>query len=141
MQRSNAVKRWIFWVGIVAADQVSKWWFVQLDRVVVNRGVTFGWLPGSWWGVGLGLVWFWVFLEWRKSQGSSWWGWGMVVMGGLSNLIDRAIWGGVRDFIYYPWFGLYGNVADFILVMGVGILFLEPMQRMIMKEKNELRSS
>ncbi len=34
-------------------------------------------------------------------------------------MIDRGFFGSVRDFIYYPHLGFYGNGADIALFVGV----------------------
>jgi len=47
----------------------------------------------------------------------------MVVAGGVSNLIDRMLWGSVMDFI--PFFGLWTfNIADFSISVGVILLLI-----------------
>lgn len=52
---------------------------------------------------------------------------GMIIGGAFGNLVDRMLWGSVRDFIRLDFFGysLFGcfNIADMALVFGV-ILFI-----------------
>jgi signal peptidase II len=51
---------------------------------------------------------------------------GLIVGGTLGNLFDRAVFGGVRDFLYFYWFEFpVFNVADCCLVCGVGALILQ----------------
>ncbi len=118
-------------LGLLGFDQFSKWWAQMHDLAIMNRGGVFGVFP-SWWG-GVGLVVIWLFLV------RHWWtirsygvrlGMGVIVAGGLGNLIDRLLFGSVRDFIFYPPFGFYGNVADIMLGVGVGIvIFARASQR------------
>jgi lipoprotein signal peptidase len=50
----------------------------------------------------------------------------LIVSSGFSNLIDRLFLdGGVRDFIYWPILNVYGNMADLLLVIGMGIVGVE----------------
>lgn len=53
----------------------------------------------------------------------------LVVSGAVGNLIDRAVWGYVIDFLDFHWRQLYHfpafNVADSSICVGVGILMLD----------------
>lgn len=97
------------------------------DLAILNYGGVFGLFPGKWWGIV--LIFLWLLLVWeflRQAQdGVRWLGMGLLVVGGLGNLIDRLLLGGVRDFIYYPGFNFYGNVADILLGVGVGVLMIK----------------
>ena len=46
----------------------------------------------------------------------------LIMSGGLGNLIDRVVYGGVRDFIYIgdkiPIFNFIFNIADIFLILG-----------------------
>lgn len=106
--------------GLLVVDQISKLWAQQRDLVIMNEGGVFGVLPSELWVIGLTAVW--LLMVWQ------WWtmhfdlsrvGMGLIVMGGLGNLIDRFLFGSVRDFIYYPMLGFYGNIADIYLAIGV----------------------
>ena len=51
-----------------------------------------------------------------------------IIAGSLSNLIDRAVYHGVIDFIilsYKDWSWPVFNIADAVIVLGVGIMFLQ----------------
>ena len=52
---------------------------------------------------------------------------GLIFAGGLSNVVDRLLYGGVTDFIEYRWFGqplFIGNLADIWIFLGVLGAFL-----------------
>lgn len=121
----NKKRRWLLlelglMLLLTVADQWFKWRFQMRDMVVMNRGGFLGILPSFWWLAGLLGVWFGLFLYWLKQlQGIQRFGMLLILAGGLGNLIDRVLFGSVRDFIYYPMFGFYGNVADILLVIGV----------------------
>jgi len=93
-------------VGIVAGDQLIKWWWLQQGVAVINRGVAFGlWANDIWWvaaGVIVGYLW------WTKKGRQ----WDLIIGGGLSNLGDRLLRGGVVD-------GQWGfNLADVAIILG-----------------------
>ncbi len=44
---------------------------------------------------------------------------GLILGGGISNLIDRIMLGGVRDWITLPAFGIQNNLADWAIVFGL----------------------
>jgi signal peptidase II len=48
----------------------------------------------------------------------------MILAGAISNLIDRALYGYVRDFIYVFWGNVF-NLADVFIVAGIIILLKE----------------
>lgn len=49
--------------------------------------------------------------------------WGLVLGGGLSNLLDRVVLGGVRDVLQLGTLAL--NVPDLAVVVGVGLLVFQ----------------
>lgn len=105
---------------LVVIDQLTKYEAASDDQVVMNYGGIFGLLPGVWWQIGLVFVLGWMIYEWIKaSQWQVQWGLVLILAGGIGNVWDRLVFGGVRDFIYYPGLKVYGNVADIYLTMGV----------------------
>jgi signal peptidase II len=110
------------WLLLLVLDQISKWNAQMHDLVVMNHGGVFGIFPSLWWGGVLVVLWIGLVRYWWKSVSlHDGWSMGLIVVGGLGNLIDRLLFGSVRDFIYYPGFGFYGNVADIYLVLGIAI--------------------
>lgn len=108
---------------LVGVDQYAKYWFQMRDLVVMNPGGVFGLWPSVLW-LFLWFVWGVLVWEWKQmKRGIVRWGLGFIIAGGLSNLLDRAYFGLVRDYIYYPNFGFYGNIADILLAIG-GILLV-----------------
>ncbi len=111
---------WVVMV-IVVVDQASKLVFRSRNLAVLNTGGVLGWKLGEeWWLIGVMMM-VAVGMISGREQAETRWIW-MVVMGaGMSNLMDRLVWGGVWDFIRYPG-GVTGNLADVILVGAVGWL-------------------
>jgi lipoprotein signal peptidase len=119
-----------FWLGLVTIfflDQVSKWWASSAGMsVVMNSGVSFGWLAGMegiWLTIGLvGLI-FWLqfglWSQWRSTPVLA----GMFFGGAWSNLLDRLFYNGVRDWMSIPVIGVRNNLADWAIV-GSAILML-----------------
>ena len=107
---------------LVGLDQWGKWWFQMRDMVVENQGGVLGIFPEFFWLGLLMIVWVILLIHWLN-QTNRWYRLGLLLIlaGGLSNLIDRLFFGYVRDYIYYPGWGFYGNVADILLGLGVAI--------------------
>ena len=115
---------WILLGLLLAIDQFTKWWYQMRDLVIFNGGGVFGIFPSWGWALFLIIVWgiivrYWILKPWDMQH----WGMGFIIVGGLGNIVDRLLFGGsVRDFIYYPVVGFYGNVADIFLAIGVIIV-------------------
>lgn len=120
---------------IIVADRVSKEivWNNFRNLIVWNKGISLGFLsPDNLMDkillqavivvAILGFL-YWLFSESKKVRKnySLIIPLAMVVSGGMSNLIDRALWGSVMDFI--PFFSLWTfNIADFSISSGVVLL-------------------
>lgn len=106
-------------VGLVVVDQIVKWWAVSTHIGVRNRGVFLGILPGTMITIALFSLWLIMALILQKYQHSQvFLPYGLILAGGLSNLIDRLIYGAVIDMIHYPIVHVYGNMADIFIVIG-----------------------
>jgi signal peptidase II len=149
-----------FWFGaalagtVLAADQVSKAWIlhgIRLQEVttidvsqifdlsfVKNYGVSFGLLrAGSdferWLLVGLSALISALFISWLRTAPRRFTAvaLGLVIGGAIGNLIDRAMYGYVVDFldfsgIYPPHFFNYVfNVADAAISVGAVLLIAD----------------
>ncbi len=142
-------------LGILLADQASKWWILEvlrlpeLRQVVVtanfnltmvwNRGVTFGLLASDYWWkplllAGVALAVACMLLVWLSRAESRLVaiGLGSVIGGAIGNVIDRARFGAVADFLDFHAFGWHWyafNVADAAIVCGVGLLLWDALIR------------
>lgn len=132
-------------------------------KLVLNPGAVFGIGAGKRWvfvlftfgAVAFGL---WVFGRWTKSR--DWWSHaalGLILAGGLGNLYDRLTFGCVRDFLHplagvpLP-FGLawpggdrqlwpyVSNVADALLLVGIGVLMVRLWRSEDIASSNRTRS-
>lgn len=104
-------------IAVIALDQVTKSMFTP---VTYNTAGVFGvggqipWIALTTLLLGALFVW------WRHSADQTEKTIIAVVFAsGLSNVYDRVIFGGVRDFIWWPIIGVYGNVADLVLAIAV----------------------
>ncbi|MDA7947336.1 MAG: signal peptidase II [Hyphomicrobiaceae bacterium] len=131
-------------------DQALKWWVLEifqleskgtvkitpfLDLVMVwNRGISYGLFQqdsttGRFILIGLVLVALTAMFFWlaRATTTLSALALGLVLGGGVGNLIDRLVHGAVADFISFHAFGFYWyvfNIADAAIVAGVvGLLY------------------
>ena len=128
--------------GVVIADQLSK---RAVEHSIVlgeerkllpgvqlvntrNRGVAFGFLPGSHTGVtiliAVALVALLVYFARHHTQRLIWLPTGMLVGGALGNVVDRVRDGAVTDFIKLPLGWPPFNLADTSITLGILILFL-----------------
>ncbi len=139
---------------VLGLDQASKQWVIAgldlplrgdipviprvLDLAMAwNDGVTFGLLKsGSGWGpvilggVALGVVG--GLLVWLRRAENAWTAaaLGAIAGGALGNVVDRARFGRVVDFIHVHWggwdpFPFIFNAGDSAIVVGVALLLLE----------------
>lgn len=112
-------------LSVVILDQLSKFWAERAGVVTLNSGVSFGWLqgiPAGWMTLLISLVWLAIAYYLIKSPQLNNVGRGLVIGGGLANIIDRMVWGGVRDWMPIPGFNLTNNLADYALVVGCIVL-------------------
>jgi len=111
-------------IVLIMVDQISKWWMMGQGRVVWNMGGVWGLLPGVGWTVLAGVLClgFLVIFINDRNRGVIHWGLGLIVAAGMANLLDRLVFGAVRDFIYYPLLGVYGNLADIFLGAGMAMM-------------------
>lgn len=103
-------------------DQLTKLGAQKLDLVVINPGVSFG-LAGQHNTLLIVLsVIFILFIFKIKSEIPKFAFW-LIIGGSISNLIDRFLYDGVRDWIYFDKIGMSNNLADFAIFISV-IIFL-----------------
>lgn len=145
--------------GILAADQLSKWWILEAARLpevrhipllslgplgldltmVWNRGVTFGLLAGDgpWHHLGLAVLAAAIaafLLRWmaRAENRLTALALGAVVGGAVGNVIDRMRFGAVVDFVDahgWGWHWYVFNIADAAIVCGVVALVADALFR------------
>lgn len=133
-------KPWLWGGGwvlfLILVDQITKLWATQADLVSLNQGVAFGMsLPPVLLMIVTTLLLFgvgWGWWQWAKpnrndqtltkDQFVQMVGYSMILAGGISNLIDRLTWGGVRDWLPIPMTSLHNNLADWLIVFGCSAL-------------------
>jgi len=121
------IKHTGFWLslgGVVLVDQVTKglveqgWWDKTL---VINNGISFGLQFGSNQFQTILLILLWLLMGWilLTKFGYKSLYIGIFLGGGLSNLIDRLVWGGVRDWMSWPIIQIDNNLADWAIAIGL----------------------
>ena len=149
MRRASSFQRrrgiWSFSLvalGVVVADQLSKWWIVEhlkpgqslfeagifkITRFPPNTGAAFGLFQG--WsfalaivaivGIALLLVYALIIRHRFPTLDNllAWTALGLILGGIIGNLIDRLRLGGVTDFISIGWWPAF-NIADSAVVVG-----------------------
>lgn len=121
-KKFNKIAAGLFWIVLVTVDQVSKYQASTLQTATINQGIAFGLFNQ----VPLGLLapflvavlilggWAWY----RYFPNSLWAGvW--FFAGAVSNVIDRLMVGGVRDWLPTPILATRNNLADWYITIGV----------------------
>lgn len=159
----SALSRVIPMLSLVAAavvlDQVIKWLvetrlpFHELVPVIPmfalyrtwNEGIAFSMLGGLPDTVLLALtglvIIFVLYLWWRTppGRGIAHLGYALIIGGALGNLIDRAIYGHVVDYILFhteTWSFAVFNLADAFISIGAGLIVLDEVIAMLHERKN-----
>ncbi len=128
--KADLIKRPRFWLGLIGclgADQVSKLWAGGAGLVIINRGVSWGWgeqfsglmLLCLLIGLVCFLYWF-LYSLWLKYPLES----GIFFGAGLSNILDRILTGGVKDWWTVPGLEVKNNFADLAIVGIVSIIIV-----------------
>jgi len=121
---------WLFYLtgfAVFLVDQVSKY-AVKMStfRYTTNTGAAFGLLQGQQWLLILiGLLVIGVLLYYSHEYQVAL---GFLLGGTLGNLVDRALYGFVIDFIHLPFWPSF-NVADSFNVLGVALLLWDAAAR------------
>ena len=118
-------KRFILsFLVVLLLDQLSKYWAAQAGLVVLNTGISFGFLESSWliWVLlmGLGIVGSWFVVKNRLQQRFPIL-YGAIAGGAVSNVLDRLLLGGVQDWLPILGLSITNNIADWVIVGGLGI--------------------
>jgi len=67
-------------------------------------------------------LWLWLLKIWSKTKGYLILGLGLIILGGMSNVFDRIVYGYVIDWIHSP-ISVF-NIADVMIVAGCSLALL-----------------
>lgn len=146
MKKYSLTFYWLLFIGTFLCDRFTKYWATtQLEsrysvnsfcsfELVYNRGVTWSFFdsanPVLFFLLSMVIaliilgVAFYTYIRWMNHYTIV--GETLVIAGALSNLIDRAWYGGVVDFIHLHcngWSWPIFNIADVAIIGGVIIMF------------------
>jgi signal peptidase II len=128
------------------ADRILKYYFLKHPAaaiggdffnltLAVNSGIAFGILIGQTVLVTLTVIIILIIINLlvKAYQKNNYWeiiSLTLIVVGAISNLIDRVKFGYVIDYFNVPWFTVF-NLADCLITIGVAVLLLQ----ILIKEK------
>lgn len=118
--REEKRERKVILIVFLIVDRLTKHFFKRFFSATVNQGISFGLFPSLALVMVLISIFGLVFFSPKKNS-FFWW---MILLGGLSNLADRLIFGGVIDFINLPGIPSF-NLADIIIVTGAIFLLVD----------------
>lgn len=114
-----------FYLGLLLADLLLKSLCLNFGRVVFNSGVGLGIGDGVYlqiFGVrvlafgAILVLWWW----WRTKMIGV--GERLVIIGGISNLIDRVLYGKVVDYLHFSQLNLWLNLGDIYITLGAVLI-------------------
>lgn len=103
------------------ADRFSKYFFYKRNLAIINKGISFGLLDNKILFL-LPILLILLFLISKKCDRR--FSICLMIIGGLSNLFDRLVYGGVMDFINFPLFPSF-NLADVLVVLGMLLMIVD----------------
>lgn len=118
--------------------------FFNIVRVV-NYGVSFGLFSDLKYGqfilsaITIIIVAFVIYLLWKTDKKYDTVVYSMIIAGGLGNLYDRVIYGGVFDFLDFHIWGYHWpafNVADSLICVGIGLILLNDLLKFLNRKHN-----
>lgn len=113
--------------AVIFLDQFTKYLAGQASMLAVNRGVSLG-MVSTQNQVLLSTIiifilialWLWQKKLWSKYPVIA----GLLFGGGISNLIDRVLFQGVKDWLPVPGFNLTNNIADWSITVALAAILL-----------------
>jgi lipoprotein signal peptidase len=109
---------WLFFgLGII----VDQWTKSIASGLTINQGISFGLHLYGWEIFMAILLIVGLFLIWQSMERAVLrdFSFTLLLSGAVSNLIDRLLFAGVRDWLVLPGVMLHNNLADVLLVLGV----------------------
>ena len=119
MKKSRNFRVLLFLMGLGLLFGFNELLIANFGVAVENTGVSFGLNIG---GIFINIVILAVLGRWVIRKGEDLW-LGLVWIGGGLNLIERIRFGFVRDYWPLP-FGLYNNLADWLIALGFGMFII-----------------
>ncbi len=133
-------KFWVAILTVILIDQASKFFLSGLfGTAFTNQGISFG-LFASYDKIIVLVIVVALIIVLKSSQqllNQHPVLMGLFVGGGVSNLIDRLLFGAVRDWMPLAFFGLHNNLADWAIAVSVVGVFLLLSRGILIKYRNK----
>lgn len=106
---------------LVLLDQLTKFFSLKIGFGQINQAASWGLFPFWSNSILIVIISFILIFLWRfKSKAGVW----LMLIGGISNLLDRFVWGGVADFIKLPLIPTF-NLADVAICFGIALFLVD----------------
>ena len=121
LSKLHSAKTILFWGSFSAAliiDQVTKYVAGMYATMTINRGISFGLFSNRWLVtilfIGYIVTFFFLAKLWMKKFPVFC---GLFLGACFANLIDRVVFGGVRDWLPIPFSSLHNTIADWVILL------------------------
>lgn len=121
-------KKSLFLFLLFLLDRCLKIYFwYNSDLAYLNTNISFSLAIGQYflWPILFLLIIFVGLQTWQNYQKKhkNFYAWGLILIGAVSNILDRFHYGGVIDFIALPYFPIF-NLSDVFIFLGVVYLLI-----------------
>ena len=116
---------------IILIDQLTKQWAHLNGWVQFNSGISFSFLEGIsvvWISALAVFVMLMFMFFFRQAMSIVPAQVGLVIGGGISNLLDRVQYGAVRDWLPIPGMNVSNNLADWFILIGLLSLIVKELR-------------
>ncbi|MEN8253399.1 MAG: signal peptidase II [Patescibacteria group bacterium] len=138
--KSPYFKFWLvgIFLFVIFLDQVSKNWAQNMNWVTINSGISFSFFQpeADHFLLLVILLLFFMFVFYLLKRFSQFSFLSTVfVAAAFSNILDRILFSGVRDWLLIPGLALKNNLADWLMFLVVIVVIKDTLRRVPVEEK------
>jgi lipoprotein signal peptidase len=135
LEKTNNIHKLLIVFSIISLDQMLKYLSIHVfHSYIFNKGVSFGLLANSNLSLLLSIIALLalVYLIYKSKINSKYM---LIIAGGVSNLLDRVIYGAVIDYLNFMniiWF----NLADIYINLGILLIVIVLIKEVFINKTN-----